>query len=167
VHRVTVIRSVVLIAATISTGLIAGLMYTFAIAVMPGLKRTDDRTFVTAMQWINIRIVNGWFLLCYLGALLLIVVAGVLAFTSDESTLLPWLISAFVLYGATLAITGAANIPLNNQLDEAGPPDQIADLAAVRQRFEAPWLRWHAIRTFTAIAAFGCLAWTLVLYGGQ
>lgn len=162
----TVLRSAVLIAATISTGLIAGLMYCFAVAIMTGLKRADDRTFVTAMKWINIRIVNGWFLLCYLGALALIAAAGVLALVDDLHTLLPWLIAAFVLYLATLMITGAANIPLNNQLDQAGDPDQIADLAAVRQRFEAPWLRWHYLRTFTAIAAFGCLAWALVQYGG-
>jgi hypothetical protein len=35
---------------------------------MPGLRRTDDRTFVDAMQSINVAIINGWFALSFAGA---------------------------------------------------------------------------------------------------
>jgi uncharacterized membrane protein len=47
---VTALRLGSLIAATITTGLIAGLFFAFACAVMPGLHRTEDRTFVDAMR---------------------------------------------------------------------------------------------------------------------
>jgi uncharacterized membrane protein len=75
---------------------------------------------------------------------------------------LPWIIAGVVLYVLVLAITGVVNVPLNDQLDRAGPVDQIADLAAVRQRFEATWTTWNAVRTVANIAAFGCLTCALV-----
>ena len=43
------LRTGALIAATVAMALLAGLFYTFAMSVMVGLRRTDDRTFVTAM----------------------------------------------------------------------------------------------------------------------
>jgi hypothetical protein len=35
-----------------------------------------------------------------------------------------------------IAVTFGINIPLNNELDRAGDPDRIGDLAHVRDRFE-------------------------------
>ena len=51
-------RSGALAAATLTTGLMAGLYYAYAYSVMLGLSRTDDRTFVSAMQQINVAILN-------------------------------------------------------------------------------------------------------------
>ena len=60
-----------LIAATLGTGLIGGLFFGFATAVMPGLARTDDRTFVATMQGINEAILNPLFLTVYVARHLL------------------------------------------------------------------------------------------------
>jgi uncharacterized membrane protein len=58
------------------------------------------------------------------------------------------------------------NVPLNDGLKAAGDLDRIADLAAVRERFnEAKWVRWNLARAVATTAALGCLAWALVLYG--
>ena len=49
----------------------------------------------------------------------------------------------------------------------AGDPNRIGDLNAVRRMFnEARWVRWNKVRAVAATAAFGLLAWSLVLYGG-
>jgi uncharacterized membrane protein len=56
-------------------------------------------------------------------------------------------------------------VPLNNELAAAGDPDHIADLAGVRERFEASWVRWNIARAVASTAAFGCLIWALVLHG--
>ncbi|WP_406311311.1 DUF1772 domain-containing protein [Streptosporangium sp. NBC_01639] len=159
------LRSATLAAATLTTGLMAGLFYAYACSVMLGLGRTDDRTFVDAMQWINVKIINGWFLVPFLGAPILIVLTGVLILRGDGRSALPWIVAAFVLYGMTLAITFAVNVPLNNRLAAAGAPDDIADLAAVREAFETTWNRWNIARAGTSTAAFGCLVWALVLPG--
>jgi uncharacterized membrane protein len=158
-------RGATLVAATITTGLVAGLFYAYACSVMLGLGRTDDRTFVGAMQSINVAILNGWFFLSYIGALVLTAAAGLLHLGGDGRGTLPWIVAAFVLYVVAFGITAGVNVPLNQALNAAGHPDRIADLAAVRAHFEAPWVRWHLVRTLAVTASFGCLTWALVLYG--
>jgi len=158
-------RGASLIAATITMGLAAGLFYTFSISVMPGLAQTADRSFVEAMQRINVAILNGWFALAFGGALVCTVLATLLQLGADDRAVLVWAAAALVLYATVLVITFAVNVPLNNQLNAAGAPDRIADLAAVRERFEALWVRWNTVRTVASTAAFGCLTWAVVLYG--
>jgi uncharacterized membrane protein len=162
---VTVLRGAVLIASTMTVGLIAGLFYAFTVAIMPALRGTDDRTFVTTMQRINVAIVNAWFLVCFVGSLVLMAVAAVLYLPAGHRAVLPWVVAAFVLYLVMFVVTRAVHIPLNNELDAAGPPDRIADIAAARARFEASWVRWNTVRTVASTAALGCLVWALVLYG--
>ena len=53
INLFTFLRGGSLIAATVCVGLMAGLFYSFAIAVMLGLRAADDRTFVGAMQRMN------------------------------------------------------------------------------------------------------------------
>ncbi|MFF5249790.1 DUF1772 domain-containing protein [Streptosporangium sp. NPDC000095] len=158
-------RGPALVAAAITMGLMAGLFYAYTCSVMPGLARTDDRTFVSAMQRINVAILNGWFAACFGGTLVLTVLAAALHLSQDARPVLPWIVAALVLYVVTLAVTMGINVPLNNALDAAGDPDRVTDLAAVRTRFEAAWVRWNLVRTLTCVAAFGCLAWALVVYG--
>jgi uncharacterized membrane protein len=146
-------------------GLAAGLFYTFACAVMPGLRGTDPRTFVEAMQRINVAILNGWFALSFVGALVLTALAAALHLPANGRAVLPWILAALVLYALVLVITMAVNVPLNDALVAAGDPDRIADLAEVRRRFEVPWVRWNLVRAVTSTAAFGCLAWALALHG--
>lgn len=63
-------------------------------------------------------------------------------------------------------ITVVVNVPLNNGMKAAGAPDGIADLARVREQFnETRWVRWNLVRAVATAAAFGCLAWALVLLG--
>ncbi|GAA4565930.1 DUF1772 domain-containing protein [Micromonospora coerulea] len=157
----TMLRTVALGGATLMTGLMAGLVFAYSCSVMPGLAATDDRTFVGTMQWINRRILNGWFLAAFLGAVLLIALAVVLHL-SVGGRVLAWTVAALVLYLATLVITMRWNVPLNDRLDAAGPVDRIADLAAVRERFEASWARWNLARTVTNVLAFACLIGALL-----
>ncbi|GAA2897515.1 DUF1772 domain-containing protein [Streptosporangium fragile] len=157
------LRSATLLAATITTGLMAGLFYAYACSVMPGLRRTDDRTFVGTMQSINVAILNGWFAVCFVGALPATGAAAGLHLHREGRAALPWTVAAFVLYAATLAVTAAVNVPLNNALDAAGEPGRVADLAAVRESFEARWVRWNLVRTVTSVAAFACLVRALLL----
>jgi uncharacterized membrane protein len=160
---VTIVRSTVLIASTLTVGLMAGLFYAFFYAIMPGLRTTDDRTFVLTMQRINVAILNGWFLICFVGALVLMAAAAALHFPAAHRAVLPWVVAALLLYLVMFGVTMGINVPLNNQLDAAGHPDRIADLAAVRSHFEAGWVRWNVVRAITSTASFGCLLWALVL----
>ena len=154
-----------LVAATIAMGLASGLFYTFACSVMIGLGQTGDRTFVEAMQRINVAILNIWFAASFGGALVLTAIATALTLGVDGRPGLAWIAAALILYVGVLVITFSINVPLNNQLDAAGEPDRIVDLAALRQRFESTWVRWNIVRALVSTAAFGCLTWALVLHG--
>ncbi|MEV6954782.1 anthrone oxygenase family protein [Streptomyces sp. NPDC051183] len=155
-------RLVSLVAATVTTGLMAGLFFAFDVSVMPALKRSDDRTFVAVMQRINVAIVNGWFLLAFLGALLFTGLALALHLPADGHDVLAPLIGAFVAYALALAVTGRVNIPLNNALEAAGPAERTADPAAVRQAFEKRWVPANRWRTVLCTASLGFLVWALL-----
>ena len=61
------VQNLVLVSATVTTGLVAGLLGGFACAVMPALRGADDRTFVDVMQRINVAILNPVFLTVFMG----------------------------------------------------------------------------------------------------
>ncbi len=159
-----ILQGVALIAATMTTGLMAGVFGLYAHALMPGLHKTDDRTFIGAFQAIDRTIINPLFMLWFFGAL---VFAGAsAALLGGERSVLPWIVAALVLYLAVVVITMAVHVPLNDAIKAAGDPDRIADPGAVRERFdEARWVAWNVVRAVLATAALGCLAWALVQYG--
>jgi uncharacterized membrane protein len=161
-----VLRGAVLMLATMTVGLVAGVFALYAHTIMPGLRRTDDRTFVAAFQSIDRAIINPWFMTCFLGAPVLTSLAAALHLGPDQRSVLAWTATAFVLYLAAVVITIAVNVPLNDALKAAGQPDGVSDLASVRERFtETRWAAWNLLRTVTSTAAFGCLTWALVSYG--
>lgn len=149
-----------LVGATVTTGLVAGLYFAFSCAVMPGLRRAEDAVLVATMTSINAAIQNVVFAAGFVGALLLtggaLVVAGVAG-----SPAVPWIAAALVLYAATLVITGSRNLPLNNLIDSHAA-DPHAGAAEARRAFEKPWTRWNTARTVLAAASLGCLAGALV-----
>ena len=160
-----VFRTSSLVAATVTTGLSAGLFYAYACSVMLALGQVDDRTFIDVMQRINTSIMNGWFAVGFGGAIVFSVLTAALHWRGDGRPVLPWIVAAIVLYGVVLVTTGAVNVPLNNDLAAAGDPAGITDPAALRAHFEGTWVHWNVVRAAASTAALGCLAWALVLEG--
>ncbi|GAA0298074.1 DUF1772 domain-containing protein [Streptomyces polychromogenes] len=158
-------RFAALVAATITMGLVSGLFYGFSVAVMPGLRASADRTVVETMQRINVAILNGWFLLGYVGALVFTALALVLHLAGGGGGAVWPLAGALVAYVLAMAVTGRVNIPLNNALAQAGPVERIADPSAVRHAFEGPWVRANTWRTLLCAVSFGLLVWALALNG--
>ena len=71
------LRVASLLAATMATGLMAGIYGIYSNAFMPGLAKTDDKTFVGAFQAVDRAILNPLFLLLgFLGALVFTLLAG-------------------------------------------------------------------------------------------
>jgi uncharacterized membrane protein len=158
------LRSLSLLVFTISMGLGAGVFATYQHTVMPGLARTDDRTFIGAFQAMDRAILNPWFIgFSFVGALVFGIAAAILNFGRPT---FKWIVIALVLHLIVVIITSAVNVPLNDALKAAGDPDHIANLAAVRAAFnEAKWQSWNLVRTVLEVASFACLAWALILHG--
>jgi uncharacterized membrane protein len=160
---VDVVRDVVLVLATVSTGLMAGVFFAYSISFMRGLVRSDDRTFVTAFQNVDRAIINPVFLSIFLGTLVISVLATIVHVGQDGRSVLPWIIAATVLYLAVFVITVRVHVPLNNAIKAAGDPDRI-DVTATRERFnESRWMGWNAVRTVLTVAALTCLAVALAV----
>ena len=159
----TLLRISTLMGATLTMGLVAGAFALYAHSIMPGLRKTDDRTFVAAFQQLDRAIINPWFMItAFGGALVLTLVAGV---TNRGTPALPPIAVAFGLYLVTVIITVAVNVPLNDAIKAAGDPAHI-DVAQVRAQFnEARWAAANLVRVATSVPAFGLLAWALVLCG--
>jgi uncharacterized membrane protein len=149
-------RTVVLLLAVLMLGLMAGLFYAYAGSVMPGMRQASDRASVEVMQRINVAIQNPLFLLLFMGSLVVTAVAA--AQNLDRSEVFVPLLVALILYAATLAITFAVNIPLNNRLDRA----TLDDPAATSQDFFPRWIRWNILRTVTNVGAFAAGCWALI-----
>jgi uncharacterized membrane protein len=154
---------IVLGAAVFAMGLVAGLYFFSAIAVMPALTAADDRTLVDAMQQMIDKIENPAFFLAFLGAPALATAALVQARSSGQAKIAGWIVAALALYTVMVVITFAVNIPLNDDLEQAGDPARIENISEVRDDFVTPWVAWDIVRTVVTIAAFGFLTWALVL----
>ncbi|MET9916925.1 anthrone oxygenase family protein [Streptomyces sp. NPDC006435] len=157
----------VLIAATLSAGLMAGLFAAFAYAVMPGLAKSSDHTLVEAMRSINKAILNPAFMLPFMGAIPLLGLAVVLAWRGHGRSALPWLIAALVLYLVAFMVTSGVNVPLNDRLARAGGLGDAGQLAATRADFESKWVLWNVVRALLHTASFACLLWALLVHGAH
>ena len=126
------LRALTLIAATMSMGLVAGVFGLYGHTIMPGLKKTDDRTFIAAFQSIDRAILNPWFLGGgFLGALVFTAVAGIVNIGEDA---LGWVAAAFILYLCAVVITIAVNVPLNDEIKGAGNPTRSPTSARCARR---------------------------------
>jgi uncharacterized membrane protein len=154
------LRAASLLSATVTMGLITGAFALYAHTIMPGLKTTDDRTFVAAFQAMDRAIINPWFMATgFIGALLFTLAATLTNLGRDP---LPWVAAALVLYLIAVVITIAVNVPLNDAIKAAG----LGDVEGAREQFhEARWAAWNLVRVATSVAAFACLAWALVVCG--
>jgi uncharacterized membrane protein len=151
----------VLGAALVAMALVAGLIYTFSVAVMPALADADDLTFVETMQRFND---NPVFQLTFTVALVLTVLAVVVQRRHGPGVAVRWTVAALVLYGIVVAVTFGLHIPLNNDIDGADL-DRVADVADVRNDVEGPWVAGNIVRTVLSTAAVVALARAMFLHG--
>ncbi|MFC4377026.1 DUF1772 domain-containing protein [Nocardia halotolerans] len=161
------IRMAALVLAVLSTGLIAGVFYAYAISVLPALARTGDRTLIEVMQKINVVIINPWFMFGFLGTVGFTALAGALHLGRDQRGTLVWIAVALALNVIAFAVTAGVNVPLNDALAAAGDPAALAEAASVRADFEAAWVRWNIVRAVVHTAAFLVLCGALFAAGVQ
>ncbi len=158
----TALGAATLMGATLATAMVAGLMFSFAHSVMPGLGALDDRGFLTAFQQIDAATSSPWMMLTFLGSPVL-TLAALLLHVPGRSPAVPWLGVALVLVVATVLITAAIHLPLNAAIQ--GVPTDLSDVASRRSRFEDRWVSWNVVRTVTSTGSLVALLCALFLTG--
>ncbi|PHN02991.1 anthrone oxygenase family protein [Flavilitoribacter nigricans] len=148
------IKSAVLLAAILLTGLSAGLFYAWQVSVIPGTRRVADVTYLETMQSINRAILNPAFFLIFLGSLVMLTVSTVQQYSNEP--VFGWVLAAAVVYAiGTFGITAFGNVPLNDMLDALDLAQLSAEkISETRSQYEGLWNRYHLIRTICSVLSF-------------
>ncbi|HCQ65987.1 MAG TPA: hypothetical protein DIU07_12920 [Rhodobacteraceae bacterium] len=144
-----------LAAATLASGLVAGVFLTFSDFVMRSLGRAGPAAGIKAMQMINREVYRSLFMVLLMG---MAVVSAVLAFAGVVfigGAAAGWLTAAAVAYLAgVMAVTARANVPMNQRLDREYPDSDPA--RAVWKTYQRDWTRWNHLRTVASGGAMLC-----------
>jgi len=152
------VRALTLALATLTTGLVAGVFYAYAVSVSLGLAAQPDASYVATMQAIDERIQNPLFFASFLGAVLFSLAALAVHSSRPRSGRF-WLVAlACLLYiGGGFLLTVFANVPLNEQLAGVDSDASASELAMARGAYEGPWNFWNVVRTVFSLLAFVAL----------
>ena len=136
--------------------LVSGFIFTYAIVVMPGLSKLNDKDFLRAFQVTDAVIQNNQslFMFTWIGSILAML-ATILVSLVSIGFADAWLIVlvAFAYLLGVQGITVAIHIPLNNHIQRIKIEDLNDEvLADQRLKFETKWNFFNYIRTSIAIS---------------
>ena len=143
-----------LFVSTLLCALVTGFIFTYAVVVMPGFAKLDDRDFIRAFQVTDGVIQNNQplFMLAWVGSIVSVVATMILGFIEHHG-IDRWTVIAigFVYLLGVQGITIRVHLPLNNRLqrleiDEMDPES----LSKERNKFETRWNYFNNIRTMIA-----------------
>lgn len=146
-----------LLVSIIFCSLVAGLLFGFAIVVMPGIANLSDKEYLLAFKHMDGVIQNNQplFVLVWAGSILSVILTLVLGILNLDDEKLYLLIGASSVYliGVQLP-TFRFNIPLNNELQNLDIEElEESQAKSSRTKFETSWNRWNRIRTINGIVA--------------
>ena len=154
---VSVTRSLIMAAG------MAGTFFGFSTGVMPGLNAARPGSAIDAMQGINQKIQNPVFVAMFLLVPVLAAAAGVLLLTLDQkSAAILFFVAAGVYFVGALVPSFAVNIPMNNDLDAAAIPKDMAEAAKLWSDYSGRWTAWNTVRAVFSWASV--LAMSLGVY---
>ena len=143
--------------AALGCGLIAGVFFAFSNFVMKALDRTQG---ISAMQSINVLVLNPLFLGIFVGTAIACGVLGIHSLLHWQSPGSVYRLAGSALYLiGTFGVTAAFNVPLNNALArvDASKPESVQAWCG----YVASWTRWNHVRTIAALAAAAALTISL------
>ncbi len=138
--------------SALGSGLAAGIFFAFSTFVMTALGRLAPEQGISAMQAINVTVLNPWFLGVFFGTALGCVFLSMFAFSMWGAPGALYLVVAGVLYlCGSILVTMLFNVPLNNAL-AAVEPDS-AEGAELWTGYLSTWTTWNHVRTLASVAA--------------
>lgn len=142
--------------SVLGTGLIAGVFFAFSSFVMGALGRLPAANGISAMQSINVVVLNPAFLGVFMGTAVLCLVLALSAIMRWSEPGAAYLLIGSAIYVlGTFAVTIALNVPLNDEL--AAVNAQNGSAASVWARYLTDWTMWNHVRTGASVIASACL----------
>ena len=157
-----------LVFAVLTCSLVTGFIFTYAVVVMPGFSKLDDKEFLRAFQVTDGVIQNNQplFMLTWVGSIisvLSVIVISLLSLGLSEAwkLIVVGLIYLLGVQGVTISI----HLPLNNRIQAIVINNMNnQSLNEERTKFEMKWNYFNKIRTFIAFST--SLSFLLILIAG-
>ena len=147
---------VFLLLSILSCTLVTGFIFTYAVIVMPGFSKLDDKEFLRAFQVTDGIIQNNQplFMFTWIGSIISVlgtVLCAVVSLELRESWLI--ILCGVVYLLGVQGITMSIHLPLNNKLQKL-VLDELSNqiLKEERGNFEEKWNVYNKIRTAIAFS---------------
>jgi len=156
---------IALVFAVLTCSLVTGFIFTYAVVVMPGFSKLEDKEFLRAFQVTDGVIQNNQplFMLTWVGSIisvLSVMAISILSLGVSEAWII-FVVGLIYLLGVQ-GITVSIHLPLNNHIQKIDINDMNnQSLNEERTNFEMRWNHFNNIRTFIAFSA--SLSFLLIL----
>ena len=146
------VRSSLLLGAAITSALSAGIFFAFSTFVMKALAQQVPSGGISAMQSINITVINPWFLAVFFSPLILgILVLLSLLVETDSSLLMYGGVATLVYLIGTVGVAFGGNIPLNDALAIVSPSSNEG--LVLWANYVTHWTDWTHVRTIAGVVS--------------
>jgi uncharacterized membrane protein len=140
----------------IGSGTVGGVFFAFSAFVMKALTQLPTSQAITAMQRINVVVLNPLFLSVFVGSAVLAAVGVVMSLFHWNASRSSWLLASGLLYlVGSFFVTVAFNVPRNQRLARLY---DSADASAYWPIYVREWSMWNHTRTAASISSALCSA---------
>lgn len=153
--RITAIATAL---TAVGTGVMAGVFFTFSTSVMPALAKQPAAAAITAMQQMNISIVNPLFLLVLVGSTLCCLALVVTAPFTGAAHLAARVAGCLIFLVGAIGLTAAVNVPMNNALAVVDPASSAG--VSLWRDYLVRWTRFNHVRALASVVATALLIWS-------
>lgn len=158
----TTLTTTLLVALAVGAALIGGIFFAFSNFVMKALARLPAPAAISAMQSINIVVLNKWFLGLFSGLTVMSLALTVLSLSHWGSpSTLSLLIGTIAYVAGCWLVTIIGNVPLNNRLAEIDPSQPSS--AEQWQAYLTRWTRLNSQRALAALVAASLFCVALIV----
>jgi len=156
---------IALVFAVLTCSLVTGFIFTYAVVVMPGFSKLEDKEFLRAFQVTDGVIQNNQplFMLTWVGSIISVLsVIAVSIFSLGLSEAWIIIVVGLIYLLGVQGITISIHLPLNNHIQKIDINNMNnQSLNEERTKFEMRWNYFNKIRTFIAFST--SLSFLLIL----
>ena len=158
-------QTIILVFAIFLTGIMAGIFFTWSNAVKPGIGKLSDLEYLNALQSMNRVILNGAFLIVFVGAIIAVALVPLFHFHLYPKNIFWLFICILLIYWVgVFGVTVFGNIPLNEILDKTNLETiTLEEIKALRSTIENKWNNFNLIRSISSGITFLLLIFSILL----
>src|SRR5262245_48995141 len=153
---------VLVAAAALGSGIMAGIFYGFSSFVMKALARIAPEQGVAAMNSMTTAVINPSFMLAFMGTAVVSSILGAMSYFRWQQFEGKLMLAGALLYLlGSFGVTMAFNQPLNLKLGAMPPSEAVA----FWPQYLESWMKWNLLRTAASLLSASIFVWVLIRRG--